>query len=349
MGTIQAISRVKALVRRLAAGAYAFAPGYLRGLDGNVVILTYHRVVSQQELNQECIQSGMYVTAEVFAAHMQFLKRHFTILSLAELLAMWAKPQWDERKRYCVVTFDDGWLDNYMYAFPILKASQVPATIFLPTAYIGTDMWFWPERIGWLCQRTSQYRVEEQSRVWSVLRIKHPWCLRLGEGVGPVDVDAIIEECKRLAYEEIDAFSKEWAAALQIPFPLDRQVMNWDEVRAMSAAGISFGSHSATHKILTTLTHDDVVQEVTVSRESLQQNAIKTVPVFCYPNGNWSEEIGRCVQAAGYEAAVTTQFGYEGKQPEQRYGLKRVSIHQDITCTDALFGFHLAGFNAVGR
>src|SRR2546427_8757515 len=75
MGTFKAIALVKGWARRCAAELYALSPGYLNCLQGKVAILTYHRVVSNKELESEHIQPGMYVTADTFAMHMQFLKR----------------------------------------------------------------------------------------------------------------------------------------------------------------------------------------------------------------------------------------------------------------------------------
>ena len=92
----------------------------------------------------------MYVSKDVFEMQMQFLKEHFTVVSFGELLDLWTQKTYDQSKRYCVITFDDGWLDNYIYAYPVLKKYEIPATIFLPTAFVGTNKWFWPDKIGFI-------------------------------------------------------------------------------------------------------------------------------------------------------------------------------------------------------
>jgi len=48
----------------------------------------------------------------------------------------------------CALTFDDGWQDFFKFALPVLMRNQVPATVFLPTGYIGTSDWFWTDRLG---------------------------------------------------------------------------------------------------------------------------------------------------------------------------------------------------------
>ena len=127
--------------------------------------------------------------------------------------------------------------------------------------------------------------------------------------------------------------------------PRNRQVIDWSEAQEMSAAGMSFGSHSATHRILTLLDADQARREIQGSWDTLRAKPVTTVPVFCYPNGDWSPEVARLVEAAGYAAAVTTQFGYEDAAPTQRFALKRINVHDHVTRTPALFAFHLAGFN----
>jgi peptidoglycan/xylan/chitin deacetylase (PgdA/CDA1 family) len=345
MGTIKAVASIKGFARRWAAELYARSPSFLRCLQGKVVILTYHRVVPGEEQETQCIQDGMYVSVETFAVQMQFLRTHFAVISFPELLTMWAEKRWDPALRYCVVTFDDGWLDNYTHALPVLKNYDVPATVFLPTSFIGTDEWFWPEKVGWLYQRFAQRAVGAQQRIVFALRNQHVWIQGGEAALLHRDSDAVVEWCKTLVPAQIDAFVSGWAAALEVGLPSDRRVVNWDEVRAMSEAGLSFGSHSVTHTILTKLHADDVMREAVDSWSALTQQPIHSVPIFCYPNGDWSEEIGRCVKAAGYQAATTTQFGYENQTPSNLFGLKRVSVHNDISYSDMLFAFHLAGYN----
>ena len=271
MGTFKTIGQVKGWVRRRAAELYALSPGYLRCLQGKAVILTYHRVVSGEELEAECIQDGMYVSVETFTAQMQFLKTHFAVISFSELLSMWAEKRWNPARRYCVVTFDDGWLDNYTHALSVLKRYDVPATVFLPTSFIGTNEWFWPEKVGWLYQRFTQRPVKEQQHIVFALRNQHAW---IQGGVSALlhrDSDAVVEWCKTLVPAQIDAVVSVWAAALEVRLPSDRQVVNWDEVRAMSEAGVSFGSHSVTHTILTKLHCDEVMREAVDSWSALKQ------------------------------------------------------------------------------
>ncbi|MGC4095548.1 MAG: polysaccharide deacetylase family protein [Nitrospira sp.] len=349
MGTVQTISRVKALARRMAAELYAHTPGFLSGLKGKVVILTYHRVVTDREIVDQSIQPGMYVTQEVFAAQMRFLTKHFTTLSFREILALWDEGRWDAGARYCVVTFDDGWLDNYLHAFPILSALHIPATVFLPTGYIGTSDWFWPEKISWLARQSIRRPYAERVHVQTELkqRLGLTWAEHASEDHD--GIDALIESCKRQPQEWITALTESWTDLLGERWPTDRLLVTWDEVRDMSAAGIDFGSHSVSHRLLPSLSKDEIRQEAVESWEALVRQSVRTVPVFCYPNGDWSVEVEGCVQAAGYRAATTTRFGYESAKPANRFELKRVNIHQDVTWTDSLFAFHLAGFNQRGR
>jgi peptidoglycan/xylan/chitin deacetylase (PgdA/CDA1 family) len=245
------------------------------------------------------------------------------------------------------VTFDDGWLDNYIYALPVLKRNALPATVFLPTAFVGTDRRFWPEQIAWLCRHATWRNEEKRRKAVNVLEREFSWLAGVGMSTSGVDADTIIERCKLLAQEQIDALIPAWERQLDVVLPRDRQVINWAEAQEMSAAGVSFGSHSATHRILTHLDSNEVHREIDGSWKALKEKQVATVPVFCYPNGDWSAEVERSVEAAGYAAATTTEFGYEDRMPSRRFGLKRIGIHNDVTYTPKLFAFHLAGYNNV--
>lgn len=316
------------------------------------MILMYHRVVSEKDLQRRFIQPGMYVLNHVFEKQIRFLKKHFQIVSFPYLLDRWQQKTYDLGKRYCVITFDDGWLDNYHYAFPILKRYSIPATIFLPTAFIGTRQWYWPEKISYLLEHfynpamTSAKRealcflFRRYTRIHDIfmstaiaINVEKQW----------ERIDAVIEIWKELPPEEIDELVDGMSRVLEVTFPDERVFLNWEEIGQMSQKDISFGSHSCTHRILTKLPLMESKKEIELSKQTLLDKKLNYVPIFCYPNGNHNPELQNLVRDCGYQAAVTTRFGLENEVPQNLFALKRISVHNDISSTVQLFSLHVSG------
>ena len=311
-------------------------------------MLMYHRVLTKDEVAHQSVQPGMYVLNSVFAQQMSFVKDNLTVLSLQELLELWRNGGWNERARYCVITFDDGWLDNYRHAYPILKRLGIPATIFLPTDYVGSEAWFWPDQLAYLFTMLA----EREARGKDLKGVERLLSAIL-DGDAPFQVEAstrresrtdeIIERCKTLPIQQINELVNGLATELEVSLPSGRVIVNWDEVREMSLAGLSFGSHSCSHRIMTTIAPDEVSKELLRSAQVLLDEGVNYVPVFCYPNGNSDAQIQRLVQASGYQAAVSVRMGVEGRKPENQYAIRRVGIHNDVTHTIPLFSLRLFG------
>jgi peptidoglycan/xylan/chitin deacetylase (PgdA/CDA1 family) len=314
--------------------------------QGKVAILTYHRVVPQCELSDQWIQPGMYVATDVFERHMQFLRDQFRVISLQELVQRWSNRDWDKVARYCVVTFDDGWLDNYRHAYPILRKWEIPATIFLPTDFIGTDEWFWPEKVAY-CVKKLTADSEAYGKGIAILqkhvRIDeaHMRMARASEAAGRDLADRVIEACKDLGPGAISELIAAFSHDLAIVLPHERCIVNWDEVSHMGKDRISFGSHSRSHRILTQLSMADVGDELEGSQKVLKSRGVNYVPVFCYPNGNMNSEIQALTKACGYLAAVGVRPGLEGSHPESLFDLRRIGIHNDIAATVPLYSMRL--------
>jgi peptidoglycan/xylan/chitin deacetylase (PgdA/CDA1 family) len=349
MGTIKALASIKSLARRWAAELYTRSAGFPRQLRGKVAILQYHRVVTPDDLSLGYIEPGMYVLHDVFEMQVRWLSERFEILSFSQLLARWNANDWDERKSYCVLTFDDGWLDNYRHAFPILKKYKVPATIFLPTDYIGSNEWFWTEKIPFLLTCLDRPRVTstQRNRVGDViaeLPLMHPEIVGQ-EGISGTSIEKIIGQCKLLPPSGIESLLNRLSEILEVSIPHERVTMNWNEVTEMAKNGISFGSHSCSHQLLTQLNEETIRQELEESNRVLRTLPIGYIPVFCYPNGDNNYAIQDLVKQSQYVAAVGTRSGAEGKRPENIYELNRIGMHNDVTETVPLLAFHL--FRAV--
>jgi peptidoglycan/xylan/chitin deacetylase (PgdA/CDA1 family) len=319
---------------------------------GRIAILTYHRVVSNEMVRDEHIQGGMYVRAESFASHVAYLRKRFVMLSLETLLELWRTDRLDSGTAYCVITFDDGWRDNYDYAFPILKRHGVPATIFLATDYIGTPHWFWPDRIAFVLGQ-ARHTTHEADILSAITRLicepggidnsarkRFESTCQSGEGI---DSDRFIEWCKGLKSEAVLRLVEGLEHELSVEVPRKRVLLNWDEVREMAASGVTFGSHSCSHRIMTQLSPSEARRELTESWQAMLRQGIKPVPVFCYPNGNANDTVKALVRDHGYQAALGCGTGLEGKRPADLFALKRLSLHEDLTSSTPLFALALSG------
>ncbi|HEB73831.1 polysaccharide deacetylase family protein [Candidatus Desulfofervidus auxilii] len=311
MATIQ---KIKTIIRK----SIAF-PIYKSSIPrffhrGQVLILMYHRVLSDNETIEPWLQPGMYVKESVFKMHLKFLLSYSQVISFSEFLKRWSENDWDKNGRYSIITFDDGWKDNYIYAFPVLKRYNLPATIFLTTNYIGTNKWFWPEKIGYLFWKKENDITAEQ-------------------------IDKIIGVIKRFSEKEIETFIGTLQEEFGISLPKKRLLLNWEEIKEMSKYNISFGFHTANHRILTRLSQKEIINEINPPSTLKETNF---VPVFSYPNGEYNLEVENLLKEMGFEAAVTTKKGWIKPGKDSLFSLKRTGIHQDISFTPSLFNFHIS-------
>lgn len=310
----------------------------------NIAILMYHRIIPASEVSKG-IQAGMYVKPETFEVHIQFLKKYFKIIPLSDLVFN-AKRQSKNfiDKPFCILTFDDGWHDFHDYAYPILKKHGTPATIFLPTDFIGTSKWFWTDRLTYLFLRQRDHKTSTIINQPS----KNPLINELEKPNGSREslVEQAIEMLKVHPVDEIESILSELSKRWNLNYnPPGHAFLSWEEVREMRLSGlISYGSHTASHRILTTLTEKEIKKELIDSKEKLigEKAVDKEYIPFCYPNGNYNKNISGMVKEAGYSLAVTTESGWNTTDSNS-FCLRRIPIHQDMTSTEAMFGCRIAG------
>jgi peptidoglycan/xylan/chitin deacetylase (PgdA/CDA1 family) len=340
------IHELKTIAKSVVGGLANRLNAFQFTCKGKVAILAYHRVVTPDDLNRMYIEPGMYVFREAFETQVRWLLERFEVLSFSQLLARFKDNEWDDRKGYVVLTFDDGWLDNYRNAFPILRKYQVPATIFLPTDYVGSNMWFWPERLAFILNSLSRQQVtpaqRESVRIMIASLPGMERAIATGQGGHTIfSIGVIIEAFKLLPPSEIECLIRKLSELLEVCIPDERLTVNWTEVTEMAMNGISFGAHSCAHHLLTRLDERTLQSEVRDCGHVLEGLQAGYVPVFCYPNGDNNPTIQRLVEKSSYAAAVGTRPGIEGRIPQNPYELRRIGMHQDVTKTTPLLSLHL--------
>jgi peptidoglycan/xylan/chitin deacetylase (PgdA/CDA1 family) len=279
----------------------------------------------------------MYVTPSTFKSHIRFYKIHFNIVPLCDAEYLIRNKSSVSSKPNIILTFDDGWYDFYVHAWPILKDESVPGVVFLPTGYIGTDRLFWTDRLALILNDLKYGKILKKatdSREWGSVIRANSFDNRFSRA---------IKILKRNTHEEIESFLDECELIGGVQnYNNNRAFMNWQEARELFGYGqISFGSHTVNHAILTSLSNTAILEELKLSKEKLIEEKVvgDSIP-FCYPNGNYNTWIAQSVKEIGYSCAVTCDSGWN-KSESSLFNLRRIGLHQDISSTTSLLTYRL--------
>jgi len=303
-------------------------PFIKKRISPTVQILGYHRV------NDEYDPFFPATPVQSFRQQMQFLAERYRVVSLTEAVERLRAK--DVPANAVVVTFDDGYRDNYLNAFPIMKELSIPATVFLATGAIGSGEKLWHDRVFAAFRRTNEPVLVGNGSPPT----RYPLLTIQARLKAQQDV---LECLWRLSDGERDEYLTQLEKQLKVsPEPDGRSTMlTWNEVRLMHDGGVSFGAHTVTHPILSRLSVDKVREEVLQSKRAIEANLPTAVSAFAYPVGrsqDFNETTKAIIREAGYACAVTTIQGGNGPDTDL-FALRRATPwDQDIK----RFGLRLA-------
>lgn len=310
-----------------------------------LLILMYHRILPPSDIRYQDEQPGMLVQPDTFRSHLQWVKNYFEPVLLRDWLLAVAEGE-NVPQRACAITFDDGWRDNYEFAFPLLRSEGVPATIFMVSDYIGTTRLFWPERLA----RVLRLASARNESIWDSTGFRWLQTLSLPIKPGPLAVDmdyidAVIVAAKLYNDAELhDRIDDMYRCVGESESDLIAQVVNWSEAGEMVRSGlIDVGSHTRHHTRLTTETSFATLEDEIIGSKQRLQDGLSVEPVtFCYPNGDVCSKAKHLVRSH-YRGACTTARGWNHRQGDP-YQLRRISIHEDIAKDQTAFYASLAGW-----
>lgn len=278
----------------------------------NFQILTYHRV------NDDYDPFFGAVPISVFEKQMDYVASNFHVCSLEDAIEMTRRKELPDN--VIVVTFDDGYKDNYLNAFPILKKFSVPATIFLATDVISSGRVLWHDQVFSAFRETQELFLAG----YGTLSIEYP-LKTLNEKL--TAQKEVLQFLRSLDEKERSFWIDRLIEKLKVDNRKERPdlMLTWEEVKIMYQNGISFGSHTVTHPILPRLTLDRIREEIYKSKEIIEEKLGVPIKTFAYPNGrkeDFNESIKNILKEAGYLCAVTTIFGVN-ENGQDLFELKR--------------------------
>jgi len=317
-------------------------------LRKKAVVLMYHRVLTADESRQTASHPALIVERETFARQMALLKKRFAVLSIEEF----AERLENNRPlppSACVVTFDDGWKDNFSNALPILRAHDLPSLVFLPFDYIGSGALFWQETLVHLLMRVVDETRRDPSRRGEFTALLDPvglaWLLDSDERELRPRIIEMVSAKKQLGRERLDSLARQLATMLDVRLDQLSDVdgfIDWSQVEEMRRHRVSFGGHGIKHHLLTMVSGECADDEIHGSKDALERRLQPTVATFSYPNGYHTPEIATKVRKAGYALAFIATGGWV-ERGDDRWTIKRVNIHQMVTDTSPMFLARLVG------
>jgi peptidoglycan/xylan/chitin deacetylase (PgdA/CDA1 family) len=288
----------------------------------SLLVLTYHRIGNPQE---DLFDPGVFsATAEEFNDQIASLKRHMSLVNLEEALSF-IHGNAPEKNRRCrvLITFDDGYLDNYNIAFPILRSHGVQGVFSLVTSMVGSSLVPWLDHIAYLVRNARSRRFSLRYPAELAVDID-----RNGLTMSLQDVLKLYKRPENVDSERFIEELKNETNGSNLPTP-HRRFLNWDEAREMVAGGMAIGSHTHSHPVLSQLRPDEQSSELQHSRAILKEQLGVEPDVLAYPVGaraSFTSHSRTAAREAGYRAAFSFYGGTNLPGKVSPYDVFRIGV-----------------------
>jgi len=299
-------------------------PLFNRFTRNTATMFMLHEVLPESEC------TGDALSTEILRSFCGYLKdNNYSVISLRDFIK--ALREEEDLYKTVVFTVDDGFEGFYHHAYPILREFDYPATVFLTSDFIEGKLFFWWNRIEYAVAETALNEIDLND---------------CGIGVLPLTdskkkeqaVYRITMMCKNLSHEERLSFVDRLASRLEIEYPARPggkfAPLTWQEIFEIDGDVIDFFPHTKTHPIMSQVSPEQQLVEVTESKTILEKKLNRTLDIFCYPNGgraDFNEDTIAALRKAGYTAAVTAISGFDSTNEENdMFRLHRLAIPPDL-------------------
>ena len=306
--------------------------------ERKVLILMYHRVA---ELRSDPLR--LSVSPIHFGEHLEVLQEYAQPIKLQELSQALLEGNLPDRA--VVVTFDDGYANNFHNAKPLLERYEVPATVYVTSGFMGHSREFWwdeldriflqpgtlPERLS-LSINGDMYRWELGEAAHyseSAFQRYSGWRVRK-------EAPSIRQSIYRSLWELLQPMSQgkqrkvldellTWAGLEPVARPSYRS-LSLEEAAALETGDlVEVGAHTVTHPALSMLSEGAQRDEILGSKARLEELLGHQVTSFAYPYSSFSAETVSIVREAGFRCACSTRTDVVNSSTD-RFLLPRVQV-----------------------
>lgn len=262
-----------------------------------LTVLAYHRIIDVNAPGFDLYRPNVSASPAMFERQMAYVSEHFTVIDLARLNAFIHHGE-PLPPRPLLITFDDGYIDNYTNAYPILRRYNLPAIMFLIAGKMDNPTPPWWDLCAYYFNHTRCASVDLPL---------------LGQRDLTISREAVREELmrqlKRLPNEQKNEVINVLGQVLDVPATVYPPLfVSWDQVRELVANGISCQPHTVDHPIMTRIGRDEVLYQLCESRARIERETGQQAITFAYPNGtraDFDDSTLSALRECGYQTAFT--------------------------------------------
>ena len=300
-------------------------------VKGKAIILMYHRVSNFYGVGEYHNPYKRGIDLPRFEQQMRFISEKMHPIHMQTLVSRIREGKGIHPKSI-IVTFDDGYEDNYTNAFPILKKYSIPATIFLTVGSVNTKSSFWWDVLGELIEKSKVDYLNGRTLERLIGRPN-------SKIIGRIPIFRAIEKDRAVTLlsnklKKLDTEHLWWAvegirnAVGLYGTELEKQEMlNWEQIEEMSQVGIEFGSHTVTHPDLGRIGQHRIESELRNSKKILESKLERRVQGIAIPYGlkqNYDSEVLNLVKKVNYQYCLTAVPGTANSMSDV-FEMRRVS------------------------
>lgn len=301
----------------------------------------YHGVVK----NANTDISVNHLSIRDFEKHLRYLKQNFKIVSLSEIFESYRLKKTPSQPTVAI-TFDDGYENNYLNAFPVLKRLNIPATIFVAAQCLQNSeaiLWYdlidvFKSEIKFEEIDISKIEVDENKKavfatIKSIGQLKSFF-----KTINTQEKKAIIKHLisdEKFEKVKIHTDPEYW------------KMLSPNQMIEMSESGlIEIGSHTINHPNLDTLAVEDLKSELILSKQLLENAIKKKVISIAFPDGAYSDEVKKQSIETGYQNLLAVDYRLANDKNDLNI-LPRFCISNTTTFESNMISIHRS-FNSTG-
>lgn len=291
---------------------------YLKRYKQVFIVQNYHRIFSG-ELNTE-FDEGVFggISQDYLYRQLKWLSKDYDIISEDDLVFCISNNSFPRKS--LLLTFDDGYIDNYTLAYPLLLSLKMSAIFFISTKQFMERTLGWWDIISYSIKNTSKVKLSIDGNDFDLK----------GLPGRTAAIKKLLDKFYKMPASETFDLLEKLSLELSVDLPShdiqSRELMDKNNLKDMIENGMFIGSHSNSHLVLSTLDYEEQDREVYVPKKVLESELGINVRSFAYPVGtsySFDDKTKEMVRNHGYSFGFSFYSGVNDSKDIDPYDIKR--------------------------